>query len=595
MRRSRTAAVRLGVLLVGAALAVSGCSGGGTGAGTADAGKPQRGGTLRVIGSGDVDHMDTAAAYYTVSFSLQRLFTRQLYATPNKPGLDAQETPVPDLASGMPEVSDDLKTYTINLREGAMWDTNPPRQVTAEDAVLGFKRLCNPVQPSGAIAYYTDTIVGMSEYCDAFAKVPPKVPQIKEFITTHDVEGIKAVDELTLEIELIKPASDFLSILALPFSSPAPEEYLDYLPDGAEFRQNLISDGPYSITSYKPGKHIMLERNPAWDASTDPVREAYVDKVEIMQGFPDASTALQRVQAGEADLFWDQVVPAAQLAGLRVSKDSGLVIGPDAYYSMNPYLAINLRSPNNDGALKNVKVRQALQYAVDKVAVSQVYGGPAISQPLNQAVPGGSGGFIDGYDPYSTPGDEGDPAKAKQLLKEAGYEPGEITLKMPFRTNSVHPQVGQTIQASLAKAGFDVKLFPVQPDPFYTEYLQNPDAGARGEWDIAGPGWVPDWVGNNGRSIISPLYDGRHYGPGSTNYGGYNSAAVNNGIDEALTAASPDEAEQLWETVNKQVMEDAVIVPLAQQKVAVYKSSRLGGCNFMFFSTNCDFPNVWVK
>ena len=142
------------------------------------------------------------------------------------------------------------------------------------------------------------------------------------------------------------------------------------------------------------------------------------------------------------------------------------MIGPsgDNFITINPYIAINLQSPNNHGALQNVKVREALEYAFNKTAVfPQVYGGALISNPLDQVIPPGSIGNVSGYNPYPTPNDNGDPAKAKQLLAQAGYAPGQITLKLPYRTTTVHPQVAQTDQAALKAAGFNVQLIAVTP------------------------------------------------------------------------------------------------------------------------------------
>jgi peptide/nickel transport system substrate-binding protein len=291
-------------------------------------------------------------------------------------------------------------------------------------------------------------------------------------------------------------------------------------------------------------------------------------------------------------------VPTARLAALNATNDSRLVVGPSGnnYITINPTIAINLQSPNNGGALKNLKVRQALEYAFNKYAVSQVYGGSLISAPLDQLVPPGSIGNVAGYNPYPTPGDKGDPAKAKALLAQAGYKPGQITLNLPYRTTTVHPQVAQTDQAALQAAGFNVKLIAVTPaNNFYTKYLENPDATKRGAWDIAEAGWIPDWLGNNGRSVIEPLFDGRTYGPGSTDYGDYNSTVVNGLIDKALSSSSSAQATTYWQDAAKQIMADAAVVPLGAQKVAVFRSSRVHGCYFNFFNENCDITNVWLS
>ena len=563
---------------------------------------PQRGGVLRLVGSGDVDYFDTAEAYYDVTWGLFRTITRQLYTWPTRPKLAQQIQPVPDLATGMPKITDGGKVWTVTIKKGAMWDTSPPRQVTAQDEIRGLKRLCNPISPTGAPGYYEDTIVGMKSYCNAFLNLKvsgptsQQVAAIDKFMATHNIAGLKATGPLTVQFRLTQPAADFIDILSLDFSSPVPKEELQYPP--GNLGVNLVSDGPYMVKSYVPKRSIVLVRNPAWDPSTDPNRKAYVNEIDITEGVPEASSAVQQVEAGTQDLLWDQVVPPAQLAGLVATKSKLLVVGPDGdnYITINPYIVINLQSPNNNGALKRLKVRQAMEYAINKAADSALYGGSAVSKPLDQVVPSGSFGHIPGYNPYPTPGNRGDAAKARALLRQAGYKPGQITLRLVYRTNSVHPQVAQADQAALDKAGFNVKLVAVNPaNAFYTKYLENPTASKDGAWDIAEPGWIPDWMGDNGRSIFEPLFDGRTYGPNTVDYGDYNSPVVNRYIDLALKAQTFSQANEFWQAANRQIMKDAAIVPVGAQKTAVVHSSRVQGCDFWFVSQNCDYANVWLQ
>lgn len=558
-----------------------------------------RGGTLTFVGAGDVDFFDTAAGYYDVTYTLFRAITRQLYQYPSATTAAAEINPVPDLATGPPTITNGGKTYTIHIRQGAKWNSSPPRQVTADDVILGFKRLCNPVNPVGAPGYFTATIVGMADYCTNFANVNGTVQDIKNYIDGHNISGIKAVDQTTVQFTLTQPASDFLNILAMTFSSPAPVEDLNYLPGSPDLAQHFLSDGPYQVASYTPNKSITLTRNPVWEASTDNLRKAYVNQIDVQEGVATSATAaVQQIQAGTADLEWDQNVDTAALAGMVASHDPNLIIGPDGsnYFSLNPYLSLNLQSPNNGGALSKLPVRQAIEYAINKTADSQIYGGSDISAPLDQPVPGGQVGNIPGYDPYPTPGHNGDPSKAKQLLAQAGYQPGQITLKLIYRTNTVHPQVAQNDQASLQAAGFNVQLIPVTPaNTFYTKYLENPTASKSGAWDIAEPGWNPDWLGNNGRSVIEPLFDGRTYGPNTQDYGDYNSSVTNGFIDKALAATSSSQATTYWQDAAKQIMQDAAIVPIGQQKISLYKSTRVQNALFNIWTDNIDPTNVWLK
>ena len=454
-------------------------------------GSPVTGGTLKIVGNADVDHLDTVGGYYTTTYTLERAFTRQLFANPASTDPAKAISVVPDVATDLPTkanggLSADGKTYTIHLRPDVMWNTSPARPVTAQDFVLGFKRLCNPTQNSvGAPGYYEGVIVGMTEYCDAFAKVKPDVADFKTFMTTHDISGIKAVDNSTIQFTLVNPASDFPNILTLPFGSAAPVEYLNYLPDSAEFRQHTISDGPYYIASYTAGQSYTLKPNPAWKQSSDPIRHQYLSEIDVTLG-PDEAAVQQQIAAGTADMEWDTTVPTADVPQLKATKDPRM--GIYANYDTNPFEIFNLQSPNNGGALSKAAVRQALEYAVDKTAIGKIYGGPNLNTPLNQVIPPGNVGYKE-FNLYQTPNDAGDPAKCKSLLAAAGY-PNGLTLKDPYRTSGKHPDVYQSIQADFAKCGVKVEGFPVKAllrkVPIRSEGRQAGRLGHRRAWLGAG-------------------------------------------------------------------------------------------------------------
>jgi peptide/nickel transport system substrate-binding protein len=586
----------LASLVAALALLLAACGGqtsGGTSA--AGAGSPQTGGTLKLLGSSDVDHLDTASAYYVATYTLERAFTRQLFSYPASTDTTTADTPVADVAAEVPTqanggVSVDGRTWTIHLRPGVRWNTSPAREVTAQDFARGLERLCNPVSPVGAPGYYENTIVGMRGYCDGFAKVGQDAASIKGYLQSHHVTGLRATDDKTLVIRLLRPTSDLASILAMPFASAAPVEYLSYVPDSNAFRQHTLSDGPYQISTYQAGKEIDLARNPAWQQAGDPLRHQYVDRIQVTEG-QDQGPVQQQLQAGTADMEWDTQVPIANVPGLQSAEDTRLGIFPTL--STNPYVVFNLQSPNNNRALQNVKVRQALEYAVDKLAVGQVYGGPSLNTPLDQVIPPGNIGYQQ-FDPYPTTGSRGDPATCKQLLAKAGY-PNGLVLTDVARNAGNHPAVAQSIQASLRKCGVTTKIVPVSQADYYGKYLNNPAGARRGVWDISEPGWVPDWFGNNGRAIVEPLFDGRTYGPNSTDYGDYDNPKVNALIDKALGTTDQQAAAGLWHQADVQVMRDAAIIPIETQRLPLYHSSRVQHAIYSPFSENFDITNLWLS
>lgn len=580
-------------LIAALALVPAACSGDGDD-GSGGAGD-RRGGTLKYVGGDDIGDIDTASSYYTVASMVHRAFTRQLFSYEASNDMEVATRLVPDVAVRLPSkenggISEDGLTYTIHLRDGVKWNTDPPREVTAEDFVRGIKRLCNPAKPNGAIGYYTSTIKGFAEFCDGFAEVEPEAGPIADYIRENDVEGMRAEDDKTLVFTLTQPANDFLEILGMTQASAAPEEYLKYVPASKEFDANTISNGPYQITEYTPAKSLRLERNPTWTKASDPLRNQYVDAIQVTMGVTEPDVVQQQLEAGTADLSWDQPVPTSRLAELLATDDPQLETYPS--YSTNPYLVFNLQSPNEDGAMGKVEVRRAISYAIDKTQMVRVYGGPELNQVLNQAIPPGNIGHKP-FNLYKTAGNKGDPAKCRSMLADAGY-PNGLTLKAWYRNAGNHPAIAQSYQADLKECGINVKLIPIPGGDYYSEYLQQPSKAKAGEWDITAPGWIPDWFGNNGRAIIQPLFQ-TNCRVGTVNYGCYSNPEVDRLIDEALQAETEEQAAEIWHQIDRIVMEDAVIVPFKTEVAPIYRSKRVQNALWMPRERYYDMTQIWLE
>lgn len=622
-RTTPQVARRAAALLLAAGLVITGCSsdgdsedaeGGGDGTavatdggtedgdtgdtGDGEAGQGQAGGTLQMAGNADVLYLDPAAAYDPGAYQMMRAIHRGLFEfLPDEDILEGT-TPRADIAVEVPTqdnggISEDGLTYTVQLRDGVMWDApDGPREVVADDVVLGSKRGCNPVQGITPRGYFTETIVGFAEYCDAFAEVEADVEAIRTFIESNDIEGVRAIDDRTVEFEIMQPASDFINILALgKFTSPHPVEYLDYLPDSPDLRQNTISNGPYRITEYTPDQSYSLERNPNWDPDTDDLREAWVDSIEIAMGQEETSV-FQQVMAGTVDMQWaDTIVPSTEVPALTAAQDDRLVIGGDG--SIRPYVVINTLSPNADGAFGDPAVRQALNFAVDKTAIQQILGGPDLAQIASHVLPPEVLGHEDGLNPLGVP-DEGDPEQAKQLLSDAGYDE-PVPVKLLYRETQPYRDIATVMEQDLNEAGFEVELIVTTQNAFYGEWLLNQELTAEGGWDIAPAAWGADYLGNAGRAYLVPMLDGRGYEEGNANFGGWNNDEFNSAVDNALAAATPEEAAGLWTEADRIASEQAAWVPVAWANTPTVHSDRVGGFIYHSSPHNGDMVNVWLE
>ena len=589
-RRLATATI---VAVVGLTLAACNADNGGTAgaSGGSTTGTPVAGGTLNMLGAGDVDYMDPNISYYSVGYLNLRMWSRQLFTYPAEPG-GKNTAPVADLATTIPTaanggISADGKTYTIKIRPGAQWNTSPARQVTAADMVLGVKRTANPVQPFGGTPDFANLIVGYKAFADGFTKVAKTPAAIADYINKTPLPGVVAKDQTTVVFKLTQPASYFVDMLTLSAFSPAPAEVLKYMPASTELGNNFPSDGPYKVDSWVPTKSVNYSRNPAWNASTDPVRKAYVDKVVVNETTSQDSVQ-QQLQTGtpSADLEWDVAPPPSQIPALQAKKDPNLSLGDTA--SSNPYVVYNTASPNNNKALANPKVRQALSFAINRDHILQVLGGPTLNPPLTHVLPDVIVGSkqIDPY-PYN-------PDKAKQLLAEAGFP--HLTLKFLYRNATEGSSKSfQTIQQDLSKVGITVVGVPSPNADFYVKYLQVPSVAQRGVWDVSLAGWGADWYGNAAVSFFNPLFSGQpSFPPVGSNFGLYNSPAANALIAQAVAAPTTDAAAALWAKADAQVMADAAFYPLTNNKQANYHAEQVNNAVYVPSLQNFDPTNVWL-
>jgi peptide/nickel transport system substrate-binding protein len=573
-------------------LALPACGGGSNNNPAATTGAAVRGGTLNMLGAGDVDYMDPNISYYSIGYLGLRMWSRQLFTYPAEN--DKATKPVVDLATDLPTtgnggLSTDGKTYTIKIRQGAQWNTSPARQVTAADVVRGVKRTCNPQQPFGGIPDFASLIVGYQQFCDGFGKVAKTAAAIGNYIESTDLPGVQAKDDTTVVFQLTAPATYFVDMLTLPAFSPAPKEFNAYLPASSELAQHTLSDGPYQVESYKPTKEIVFTRNPAWQASSDPVRKAYVDKIVINETVSQDSTQ-QQLQTGTptADMEFDNFPPPSQLPKLVSTKDPNLNLGDTA--STNPYVVFNTVSPNNNKAMANPQFRQALMYGINRANIIQVLGGTKVNKPLSHVLPDNIVGSkqIDPY-PY-------DQAKAKQMLAAAGF-PNGLTLKFLYRNASEgSSKAFQTIQQDLSKIGVKVVGVPSPNADFYTKYLQVPSVAHRGVWDLSLAGWGADWYGNAALSFFAPLFSGsKSFPPIGSNFGLYDTPATNALILQAATAKTTDEATSLWAKADEQVMKDAPFFPITNPIQANYHASQVNNAVYVPAIQNFDPTNVWLS
>jgi peptide/nickel transport system substrate-binding protein len=456
--------------------------------------------------------------------------------------------------------------------------------------VRGIERTCNPVQPFGGLPDFETLIVGMQTFCNNFAKVKGTVAAIQQFLSTNSISGVTVSpsNPQTVIYHLTRPATYFTNQLAMPAFSPAPVEFLNYLPASAQLAQHTLSDGPYEIQSYTPAKSLTFVRNPAWNASTDSVRKAYVDRIDVSMTGNQTSIQQQiSTNTPAADMGWDTPVPTAAIPNLLATKNPNLTLGPT--YATSPYIVFNEMSPNNQSAMAKLAFRQALEYGINRTNLVQDDGGPVVSPPLTHVLPPGLLGSrpLDMY-PY-------DPAKAQQMLS-AAVPGGHVTLKLLYQNAyDFEVKMFQTLQSDLGKIGITVIGVGVPNADYFTKYLEVPSVARHGVWDLAVPGWFPDWYGNGALSFFNPLFSGPpSYPPSGSNFGYYNSTATNELIASGEHATSLSQTASIWAQADAQVMADAAIFPITSPTTPAFHATQVHNAVFVSNLNQFDPTNIWL-
>jgi ABC-type transport system substrate-binding protein len=556
-------------LLVALVLAAAACDdGGGVDAGDDEPGRGVKRGTLQVFSHSDVDALDPGFAYAAFDFALLRGMVRELYSFDSRLEGERSLQPVPDLADGPYRLSEDGRTYTFQLRRGVRYAPPVNREVLARDFVYAVERQLDPAHRSPNP--YARLIRGADDFAAGRAST---------------ISGMQARGH-TLRITLDRPASDFPSLLTLPFFSPVPEEHAAEYTPGEDYARHLAASGPYRLKQYTPGRLIELERNENWDPRTDPLRRAWVDKVTVTIGRSETQIQ-QAIEDGEADLNLDAVPPPVDDLQ-RLSDDPALArrLAVETTGCVH-YLTLQMDA----GPTTSPAVRQAVNYAIDRQAVVLAIGGRYAGEPATTVLSPTLAGHS-AFDLYPSQDARGDPDKARELLAKAGYRDG-VRLTYAGQSSPKWKALYEALRASLARAGIQLQPTFYKGLDVYTRSLRV--RAKRDEHHLGAARVCPDVPGNGGRSIIGVLLDGRAITPTSNNnYGAYNNPKVNALIDQAYGARDEQARSAIWGQIDRLVMQDAAWAPLVYDREAFFWSSRVRNWTFTPWLSNPDITNLWL-
>lgn len=454
-----------------------------------------------------LDPMDTSD---TLSGDIQRLLMDGLF------GFDQDMNVVPMLAESY-EANDDATEYTFKLRQGIEFSDGTPWN--AEAAKANFDR-------------WADKTLGLK-----------RTTFLSNILKSNEI-----VDEYTIKVTLVEPFGAFINNLAHPACVCVSPKQIE---KGSEVcAKEPVGTGQYTFVEWVAGEQLKVELKKDWwgyDADicggTSLVEADAGFKSITFKPVTESATRVAMIQSGDAQMIWP--VPAENIDALK--GDTNVNLGAEQGIVVR-YLMMNTKK----GPLADVKVRQAINHAIDKDAYCAVvkngYASPA------KSIIGPSVQFYKENEPYAY-----DLEKAKELLKEAGYPDGFKTTLM-FANTTANQKQCEFIKQQLEQVGIEVELKSME-NALVQEKVQADVKGEDSEVDMYVIGWSPstgdaDWG-------MRPLIASESLPPMSYNISYYENPEVDQLLQDALNTADPEKRGEAYAKAQDIIWEDTPLVCLA--------------------------------
>ncbi|MBY5738476.1 ABC transporter substrate-binding protein [Rhizobium leguminosarum] len=511
---------------------------------------PKQGGDIVVTYKDDITTLDPAIGYDWVNWSMiKSLYSRLMDYAPGTPN------PVPSLAESF-TVSADGLTYTFKLHKGVKFSNG--REVVASDVKYSIERAVDP-KTQGPGAGFFGAIKGFEDETGG---------------KTTTLSGIETPDDGTVIFNLSRPDATFLHVLAINFASVVPKEAVEAA--AGDFGKKPVGSGTFILKDWTIGQQLVFERNKDYFVKGVP----YIDSVKVEVG-QEPLVALLRLQKGEVDIAGDGIPPAKFLE-IKNSADGAQMI-VDGEQLHTGYITLNTKVKPFD----NVKVRQALNMAINKERITRILNGRAT--PANQPLPP----LMPGYDKSFT-GYAYDVAKAKALLAEAGYPDGFETVLYSTNTDP-QPRIAQAIQQDLAAVGVKAEVRALAQANVISA------GGTEGEapmiWS-GGMAWIADFPDPS--NFYGPILGCAGAVPGGWNWSWYCNADLDKRAVAADSMSDPAKAAErtaAWGKIFTDIMADAPWIPVINERRVVAKSLRMGGADNIYIDPTrvINYDAIYVK
>jgi len=519
----------------------------------------QNPGSITISQSSQPDRLDPA-----LSFQINGLEPMWLVYTPLLTYRHAEGTEgaqlIPGLATDLPEISDDGRTYTLELRKDLEYSDGRP--VQASDFEHTIERVLY-LQSAGASFY--EEIAGARAY-------------LKAHDTGADIAGIRTNnDTREITIELTRPDAAFQNVLAMVFAG--------LVPGDTPFR-NMTSDpppgvGPYKITDSEPNRQFVLTRNPIFDQLDIPDIPTGSIETITTRIIPSEREQAQDVLQNRLDYMQDS--PPADLKPTILDRAGDR-------YTEHPtastyWFFLNTRTPPFDDPL----VRQAVNYGIDREALARLYAGAM--QPGCAFLAPGIPGYDEALDttdcPYGDPTQPPDTDRARQLIEQAGASGAKVTVWGSDESDTA--AVTEAYADMLNKIGLDAQPRLVDAS-VYLSTIENQATRAQTGFD----NWFQDFP--------HPLdfllqFDGDSIqATNNPNVGNVDDPKINSGISRLRAISDLDSVAEEWGALDAYLVSPphSYVAVFGHKKVATFFSDRMDPATAIFHPVYQNDYSSWT-
>ncbi len=376
---------------------------------------------------------------------------------------------MPNLAESLPTVSTDGLTYTFKIRKGVLFHDSPAfqggtgREMKADDVVYSIKRLADPKLNAKGWWLLDDRIAGLNEWKTKYSTADA---------TNYDeeIEGLKKIDDYTVQVKLKKPYPQFLYALAMPYTFVVAKEAVTHF--GKEFLNYPVGTGPFILPKFEQSSMITYVRNPKFREKLYPSEgEEGDDKRGLLADAGKKIPLVDKINVHiitESQPKWLSFMKAKD--DLLEVKDVNIQqsISPEKELKtehkekgvrlfMNPVLDVTYFAFNHEEAIfKNKKLRQAMNLAFDRAGYNKIFHENTAFEAHGPTPPGLSGQRKEFKNPYI----KYDIEQAKKVLAEAGYPGGKglPTITVQTRSDTVSRQQVEFFEKSMEKIGINIDV-----------------------------------------------------------------------------------------------------------------------------------------